>query len=560
MRHEGSLKRASRRPRWAVVGLAVICSGGCGSLPDPDQPVAGPLAADHFHPPRLLVSAGASCRLGLLTRQATLLGDGAQILLHGGTQRLDPAETCSRDEAIGFVATLDVAALEPEGAGPLPLQRDRVAERLGPASGVARTVEPGGEFVGFSGFTNYTEVALHRRGERAAGVSWENVAILGAQPTREPAVKAPRAIRLSDGGVLIVRPPQGDKQRLRLERVSVAARSAATWWPPGPGDAGPCEAYLVSQPVGHLRALEIPGRGPLEPPRIWLLGQAGPAALYADGELTCDPLWPRKGAGPAVRTPAWLEAGWVTAGEDTTPGGRTPLGGPEPGSVLLAGIHPSGQGATLDLFQPTAGWTPVGAIPWRLVGAAAVLLPDGAIAFIGGRGADTSVLYLDPRRGWRVQLGRATMSRPRSGNLAALLLPSGAVFVAGGRAETDEDDAAGAADVELLDPPYLSPERPRPHIERAPPAVTYGATFELALSAPVAAPIEVVLMGFGSTAAGQDITQSHVELAASLAPDGRTLSVMGPPSRVLAPPGRYLLFALDASRIPSIGVPVALAP
>jgi hypothetical protein len=69
---------------------------------------------------------------------------------------------------------------------------------------------------------------------------------------------------------------------------------------------------------------------------------------------------------------------------------------------------------------------------------------------------------------------------------------------------------------------------------------------------------EVVLLAYGSSFLGNELNQRLIELdvdpAAHEARSG-TLSLTGPPPG-WAPAGRYLLFALDRQRIPSVGIPV----
>ena len=111
----------------------------------------------------------------------------------------------------------------------------------------------------------------------------------------------------------------------------------------------------------------------------------------------------------------------------------------------------------------------------------------------------------------------------------------------------------------MLDPPYLTEGRPRPRIAEPPSGgIRFERPFDLTLVEAPPGPLEVVLMAFGSTVVGQNVTQSHLQLAATRSADGRRVTAMGPASRALTPPGRYLLFVLDAAGIPSVGVPVAL--
>ena len=91
----------------------------------------------------------------------------------------------------------------------------------------------------------------------------------------------------------------------------------------------------------------------------------------------------------------------------------------------------------------------------------------------------------------------------------------------------------------------------RPTISAAPASINYGATFTI--STPNAADVtEVVLLRAGTVTHGFNMSQRGIELVMG-APGAGSITVAGPPSANLAPPGWYLLFILNASKIPSAG-------
>jgi galactose oxidase len=68
-----------------------------------------------------------------------------------------------------------------------------------------------------------------------------------------------------------------------------------------------------------------------------------------------------------------------------------------------------------------------------------------------------------------------------------------------------------------------------------------------------------VLMGLGSMTHAFDMNQRYVQLAAT--PQGATAAqVTGPADIQTAPPGHYMLFVLNESRVPSIARFVRVAP
>lgn len=91
----------------------------------------------------------------------------------------------------------------------------------------------------------------------------------------------------------------------------------------------------------------------------------------------------------------------------------------------------------------------------------------------------------------------------------------------------------------------------RPVISGAPASVGYGASFTV--DTPNASDIaEVVLLRPGAVTHGFNMSQRGIELVIT-AIGAADITVEAPPQPNLAPPGWYLLFLLDASRVPSTG-------
>ena len=70
---------------------------------------------------------------------------------------------------------------------------------------------------------------------------------------------------------------------------------------------------------------------------------------------------------------------------------------------------------------------------------------------------------------------------------------------------------------------------------------------------------EVVLLRSGAVTHGYNMSQRGLELVISGVGAG-TLDIEEPPHSNLAPPGWYLLFILNSSRVPSLGRWVRLTP
>jgi len=128
----------------------------------------------------------------------------------------------------------------------------------------------------------------------------------------------------------------------------------------------------------------------------------------------------------------------------------------------------------------------------------------------------------------------------------ALLLPDGRVLHAG---SGDGPGLPRELSAEIFSPPYLF-QGPRPEVTGAPAAVGYGEQFFL--STPDAGRVvRVTLLRAGSVTHAFDQSQRFLELAFRKTAGG--LTVTGPPSPTLAPPGPYLIFILNGTGVPSSG-------
>ena len=152
-----------------------------------------------------------------------------------------------------------------------------------------------------------------------------------------------------------------------------------------------------------------------------------------------------------------------------------------------------------------------------------------------------------PWGSWR--LG-AAQAQYRTYHSTALLLPDGRVVSAGddynGGFNEGEDEA------ELFSPPYLfdgDDPAPRPVIDDAPASVGWGRTFDVDASGP--APARATLVAPGAVTHAVDMSQRFQELEVVAAGAGG-LTLKAPPNGDVAPPGRYMLFVLDASGTPSV--------
>jgi plastocyanin len=219
--------------------------------------------------------------------------------------------------------------------------------------------------------------------------------------------------------------------------------------------------------------------------------------------------------------------------------------------VYIMGGNPAAAQSTaemIDLSAATPAWV---ALPNLNVPRAqqftATLLPDGRVFIAGGvsGGADGGVCEIfDPRNaaaGWVIG---PPMKYVRTYHSSFILLADGSI-VGGG------DPQVGGAPTphERFFPDYF--DMLRPVISAAPATVNYGTTFNI--TTPNAADVtEVVLLRSGAVTHGFNMSQRGLECVISGTGAG-VLNVDMPSNANLAPPGWYLLFILNSSRVPSMG-------
>lgn len=222
----------------------------------------------------------------------------------------------------------------------------------------------------------------------------------------------------------------------------------------------------------------------------------------------------------------------------------------KPVVYIMGGNPPAAQETAemIDLSAAMPAWTalPDLNIP-RAEQFTATLLPDGRVFAAGGisGGPDGGVCEIfDPRNpgaGWVIG---PPMKYIRTYHSSFILLTDGSILGGG-------DPQAGGAPTphERFFPDYF--DMLRPVISAAPATLNYGTTFNI--DTPNAADItEVVLLRSGTVTHGFNMSQRGLECVVSGMGAG-VINVDMPPNANLAPPGWYLLFILNASRVPSTG-------
>ena len=234
-------------------------------------------------------------------------------------------------------------------------------------------------------------------------------------------------------------------------------------------------------------------------------------------------------------------AGWTSSSAMFRPGRILQFGGNSKGAIV---IDINGTAPTVTATQPMATQR-----QW----ANATLLADGKVVATNGSRVDNQLTDVnnsaeiwDPATGaWIVG---ASSVQPRLYHSNAVLLPDGTVLAVGGGAPGPVTNL----NAELYFPPYLFTAggelAPRPVIDSAPTVLNIGKVFTMQVSGakPVA---RVVMVRNGSTTHSFNMGQRFVELPFVL--NAGQLSVQAPARAADAPPGFYMLFALDTAGVPA---------
>ena len=200
----------------------------------------------------------------------------------------------------------------------------------------------------------------------------------------------------------------------------------------------------------------------------------------------------------------------------------------------------------------------------------ATVLADGSVLATGGNSSGAGLVDLNngvyPAEQWNPATGQwktlAAMQVTRQYHSTALLLPDGRVLSAGGGI-CGTCDSVGylAKNAEVFTPPYLFKKdgsgelAPRPSIDSAPSEVAWATPFELA-TADAASISKVALVRLGAVTHSVNMEQRYIPL--SFTAGSGTLTATAPANANVAPPGMYMLFAVNADGVPSVAKMVTL--
>jgi hypothetical protein len=267
----------------------------------------------------------------------------------------------------------------------------------------------------------------------------------------------------------------------------------------------------------------------------------------------------------------------VQTGQWSTLASQSPIDGHSavmyrPGKILKSGtwadpdfasdVPVTNRAAALDLNETVPTWREVAPMKWKRTFHTLTVLPDGDVLALAGtrspQGNDvTSTGVLEPEI-WNPATDTwapmASSVRPRGYHNTSMLLPDGRILLAGS-GRLDGSIMPNETTSEIFSPPYLH-KGPRPTISQAPDRLRYGTQF--ALTTPDADRIaKVTLVRTGSVTHGLNMDQRYQEL--NFTRQGNTLTVDGPATANLAPPGVYYVFIVDANGVPSVAAMLPLA-
>jgi galactose oxidase len=240
------------------------------------------------------------------------------------------------------------------------------------------------------------------------------------------------------------------------------------------------------------------------------------------------------------------------------------------GGGTEGGPLPSNVAETIDLTAAKPSWAVAAPMKFHRRQHNATLLPDGTVFVTGGSqvsGFDslgtgqpvhTPELW-DPHAGTWTQMAPEAVDRCY--HATAVLLPDGRVFSGGGGeyapvvgVNQGNPPVNSHANAQLFSPPYLF-KGARPTITKAPAKVEYGQVFDVGTPAPNEIG-QVTWIRLSSVTHSFDQNQRINFLAFQRG--ANKVTVTAPANGNVCPPGHYMLFLLNQSKVPSIATIVQI--
>lgn len=240
-----------------------------------------------------------------------------------------------------------------------------------------------------------------------------------------------------------------------------------------------------------------------------------------------------------------------------------------PGEILTVGGAPNysnsqaiGDAHIIDITSGTPQVRQIDSLNDRRALHTSVVLPSGEVIVAGGQ--QITRLFTDDEATLTAEMFNpstetftemADMAVARTYHSIGLLLTDGRVLMGGG-------GLCGSCnynhlDVQIFTPPYLFANdgslATRPQVESAPSQTTWNATMDVSTDVDIA---EFTFVRMSSATHSTNNDQRRIPLP--FTGSSGTYSVDAPTSSGIAPPGAYMLFAIDADGVPSVAVTVIL--
>jgi len=169
--------------------------------------------------------------------------------------------------------------------------------------------------------------------------------------------------------------------------------------------------------------------------------------------------------------------------------------------------------------------------------AAGTDLPHDPMAIL-----DTEVF--DPKKGTWTKMAPMSVDRVYHSN--AILLPDGRVMTCGSNPARRMNELR----IEIYRPPYLYKGN-RPSLVKVPHSISYGSSFEIELDS--MSEIEnITLIRPAATTHSVNAEQRYLGLVFQSSSSTKATATV-PGNKNFAPPGYYMLFAVSADGVPSVG-------
>ncbi len=228
------------------------------------------------------------------------------------------------------------------------------------------------------------------------------------------------------------------------------------------------------------------------------------------------------------------------------------IGGGDPDNNSSPVQNASAEATIIDINGVTPVLSSAGSMNFARDWANSTVLPDGRVLVTGGGSSNNNPggavnvaeIWNPDTNQWTV-VDEATSSRLY--HSTALLMPDGTVFTGGTTTRGIDGQTS-----EIYRPDYLYNDdgtaAARPDITGGATSFDWGDSFDVNVAA--GDDIDrVSLIAFGAVTHSFDMGQRFLEL--DFSQTGSTLTIDAPDSANIAPPGYYMLFALDANDVPS---------